>query len=49
MTKTALLVTGDGLPRGVSGAADPHFFSALTIFARLSPGGDSVGERPRRF
>jgi CubicO group peptidase (beta-lactamase class C family) len=33
-----LLVTDDGLPRGVSGAADPRFANAVRIFARLFPG-----------
>ncbi|MCV7441200.1 beta-lactamase family protein [Mycobacterium paraense] len=35
---SALLVTDDGLPRGVSGAADPHFANVIGIFARLFPG-----------
>ncbi len=35
---TTLLVTGDGLPRGLSGAADPHFANAIKIFAQLFPG-----------
>lgn len=38
MTSTSLLATGDGLPRGVSGAADPHFASAIKVFAQLFPG-----------
>jgi CubicO group peptidase (beta-lactamase class C family) len=33
-----LLVTGDGLPRGVSGAADPHFANVIKLFAQLFPG-----------
>ena len=35
---TTLLVTGDGLPRGVSGAADPRFANVIKIFSRLFPG-----------
>lgn len=35
---SALLVPDDGLPRGVSGAADPHFANVIGIFARLFPG-----------
>ena len=38
MTSTDLLVTDDGLPPGVSGAADPHFANAIKIFAQLFPG-----------
>ena len=38
MTSTDLLVAGGGLPRGVSGAADPHFKNAIKIFAQLFPG-----------
>lgn len=38
MTSTDLLVAGAGLPRGVSGAADPNFKSAIKIFAQLFPG-----------
>ncbi|AKN15853.1 lipase lipD [Mycobacterium haemophilum DSM 44634] len=38
MTPAALLVTGDGLPRGVSGAADPHFANVVKLFAQLFPG-----------
>jgi CubicO group peptidase (beta-lactamase class C family) len=34
----ALLVTGDGLPRGVSGAADPRFANVIRIFSQLFPG-----------
>ena len=33
-----LLVTDDGLPRGVSGAADPRFANVIKIFSRLFPG-----------
>ena len=33
-----LLVTDDGLPRGVSGAADPHFANVVKLFAQLFPG-----------
>jgi CubicO group peptidase (beta-lactamase class C family) len=33
-----LLVTDDGLPRGVSGAADPHFANVVKVFAQLFPG-----------
>jgi CubicO group peptidase (beta-lactamase class C family) len=35
---STLLVSDDGLPRGVSGAADPHFANVVGIFARLFPG-----------
>lgn len=35
---TQLLLPGDGLPRGVSGAADPRFASAVRTFAHLFPG-----------
>src|ERR1700758_2406973 len=35
---SALLVTDDGLPRGVSGAADPHFGNVIRVFSRLFPG-----------
>ncbi len=35
---SALLTTGDGLPRGVTGAADPHFANVVTQFAQLFPG-----------
>jgi CubicO group peptidase (beta-lactamase class C family) len=38
VTPTTLLVTGDGLPRGVSGAADPHFANAIKVFGQLFPG-----------
>jgi CubicO group peptidase (beta-lactamase class C family) len=33
-----LLATDDGLPRGVSGAADPHFANVVKVFAQLFPG-----------
>src|SRR5271167_428882 len=33
-----LLVTDHGLPRGVSGAADPRFANVVRIFSRLFPG-----------
>jgi CubicO group peptidase (beta-lactamase class C family) len=35
---TTLLTTGDGLPRGITGAADPHFANVLKQFAQLFPG-----------
>jgi CubicO group peptidase (beta-lactamase class C family) len=35
---STLLATDDGLPRGVSGAADPHFANVVKIFAQLFPG-----------
>ena len=38
MTPGSLLVAGDGLPRGVSGAADPHFANVVKVFAQLFPG-----------
>ena len=38
MTPATLLVTDDGLPRGVSGAADPHFANVVKLFTRLFPG-----------
>ncbi|OSC40232.1 serine hydrolase domain-containing protein [Mycobacterium decipiens] len=38
MTPTTVLVTGDGLPRGVSGAADPHFANVVKLFVQLFPG-----------
>ncbi|MGO9283806.1 MAG: esterase, partial [Mycobacterium sp.] len=38
MTLSTLLVTDDGLPRGVSGAADPHFANVVKVFSRLFPG-----------
>ena len=37
-TPSTLLVTDDGLPRGVSGAADPHFANVVKLFAQLFPG-----------
>ncbi|CDO22196.1 penicillin-binding protein, beta-lactamase class C [Mycolicibacterium mageritense DSM 44476 = CIP 104973] len=38
MTSDQLLQTDAGLPRGVSGAADPRFTSAVRVFANLFPG-----------
>jgi CubicO group peptidase (beta-lactamase class C family) len=38
VTRTDLLVTDDGLPRGVSGAADPHFANANKVIEQLIPG-----------
>lgn len=38
MTPSTLLVTDAGLPRGVSGAADPRFASAIRVFSQLFPG-----------
>jgi CubicO group peptidase (beta-lactamase class C family) len=38
MTASTLLVTDDGLPRGVSGAADPHFANVVKLFAERFPG-----------
>jgi CubicO group peptidase (beta-lactamase class C family) len=38
VTPATLLVTDDGLPRGVSGAADPHFANVVKLFTRLFPG-----------
>lgn len=38
MIASTLLVTDDGLPRGVSGAADPQFANVLKLFSRLFPG-----------
>ena len=35
---STLLVTDDGLPRGVSGAADPRFANVVGVFSRLFPG-----------
>ncbi|MBW0012417.1 serine hydrolase domain-containing protein [Mycobacterium sp.] len=32
---SSLLVSDDGLPRGVSGAADPHFGNVIRVFSRL--------------
>jgi CubicO group peptidase (beta-lactamase class C family) len=33
-----LLVTDDGLPAGMSGAADPHFANVVKLFGQLFPG-----------
>lgn len=38
MTPSTLLITGDGLPRGVSGAADPRFANVVKLFSQLFPG-----------
>jgi CubicO group peptidase (beta-lactamase class C family) len=38
VTPATLLLTDDGLPRGVSGAADPHFVNVVKIFSRVFPG-----------
>ncbi|OBI81962.1 serine hydrolase domain-containing protein [Mycobacterium sp. E740] len=38
MTKSSLLRAGEGLPRGVQGAADPRFGTVLRVFAGLFPG-----------
>jgi CubicO group peptidase (beta-lactamase class C family) len=38
VTRGSLLVTDDGLPRGVTGAADPHFANVVKVFAQLFPG-----------
>jgi CubicO group peptidase (beta-lactamase class C family) len=38
VTPSTLLVTDDGLPRGVSGAADPRFANAIKVFSQLFPG-----------
>ncbi|HWS91819.1 MAG TPA: serine hydrolase domain-containing protein, partial [Mycobacterium sp.] len=38
MTPSTLLVTDDGLPRGVSGAADPPFANVVKLFSQLFPG-----------
>jgi CubicO group peptidase (beta-lactamase class C family) len=38
MTPTALLRANDGLPRGVQGAADPHFGNVVRLFSQLFPG-----------
>ena len=38
MTDQALLESGNGLPRGVQGAADPRFASVVRVFAQLFPG-----------
>jgi CubicO group peptidase (beta-lactamase class C family) len=38
MKRSTLLLPDDGLPRGVCGAADPHFANVVSIFSRLFPG-----------
>ena len=38
MTPSTLLVTDDGLPRGVSGAADPRFAGVVKLFSQLFSG-----------
>src|SRR6478672_5183642 len=38
MTSLSLLRAGEGLPRGVHGAADPRFANVIRIFAGLFPG-----------
>ncbi|HEV7362536.1 MAG TPA: serine hydrolase domain-containing protein, partial [Mycobacterium sp.] len=38
MTPSTLLTTDDGLPPGVSGAADPHFANVVGKFAQQFPG-----------
>ena len=38
MTSPSLLEPHSGLPRGVQGAADPHFSSVVRLFTRLFPG-----------
>ena len=38
MTASTLLVTDDGLPRGVSGAADPRFANVVKLFQERFPG-----------
>ncbi|MGE5696064.1 MAG: serine hydrolase domain-containing protein [Candidatus Sericytochromatia bacterium] len=38
MTAASLLKPGTGLPRGVQGAADPHFSSVVRVFSQLFPG-----------
>jgi CubicO group peptidase (beta-lactamase class C family) len=38
VTPTSLLETDSGLPRGVHGAADPHFARVVRLFAQLFPG-----------
>src|SRR4029077_11154780 len=38
VTMSTLLATDDGLPRGVSGAADPHFANVIKLFAERFPG-----------
>ena len=34
----SVLSRGDGLPRGVQGAADPRFGNVIRLFAQLFPG-----------
>src|SRR5262249_15615762 len=36
--QSTLLTTDNGLPRGVSGAADPHFANVIKKFAQQFPG-----------
>src|SRR5947209_20528982 len=36
--ESTLLVTDDGLPRDVAGAADPRFANVVGLFSRLFPG-----------
>uniref|UniRef100_UPI002629FF22 serine hydrolase domain-containing protein n=1 Tax=Mycobacterium sp. TaxID=1785 RepID=UPI002629FF22 len=38
MTPSTLLITDEGLPRGVSGAADPRFANVIKLFSQLFPG-----------
>lgn len=38
MAKASLLRAGEGLPRGVQGAADPRFGTVLRVFSGLFPG-----------
>ena len=38
MTSSSLLEPDGGLPRGVQGAADPHFSSVVKLFTQLFPG-----------
>lgn len=38
MASAPLLESGSGLPRGVQGAADPHFSNVLRVFSQLFPG-----------
>ncbi|MDT5350091.1 MAG: hypothetical protein QOH91_3378 [Mycobacterium sp.] len=38
MTPGTLLVTDDGLPRRIAGAADPHFANVVKVFGQLFPG-----------
>lgn len=37
MTQPSILTTGNGLPAGVDGAADPHFAGVIKAFAALYP------------